>query len=122
MRRLIVLLVLGLFALNASSIVAGVSAQGVVNGRVMRDAKSIQCIAAPCLEPAPGLTITFTRAGTRRVVKTNAEGRYSIKLGPGVYRVSGKGLARQGLDAFRVRAGQHRILNLRVVTPPEQPT
>jgi hypothetical protein len=121
MRRFLLLTALGLLALSASSVAGAVSAPGVVSGRVMREAKTIQCVAAPCLEPVPGLKITFTRLGIQRVVKTNREGRYSITLAPGLYRVTGPGLVRNGLDAVRVRAAQHRVINLRVATVPAQP-
>jgi len=124
MRRLLLVLVPALLALAASSAVAGVSAPGVVTGRVWRDAKTIQCVKAPCLEPAPGVKITFTRAGARRVVTTNREGRYSATLAPGFYRVSGPGLVRQGpvdLNAVRVRSGAHLVVSFRVGKPDDKP-
>ena len=113
-------LVFALLALDASSVAAGVTAPGVVTGRVWREAKTIQCVRAPCLEPAPGVKITFTRAGARRVVTTNRQGRYSITLAPGLYRVTGPGLVRKGLDAVRVRPGTPLVLNLRIGTPDDQ--
>jgi len=121
MRRFLLLAALALLALGASTIAEAVSAPGVVSGRVMRDAKTIQCVTTPCVEPVPGLKITFTRLGIQRVVKTNREGRYSITLPPGLYRVTGPGLVRQGLDAVRVRAAQHRVINLRLAAVPAQP-
>lgn len=93
----------------------------MVTGRVWRDAKTIQCVKAPCLEPATGVKITFTRVGARRFVTTNREGRYSATLAPGLYRVTAPGLARQGLDAVRVRSGTRLVLNLRLGSPAEQP-
>jgi hypothetical protein len=119
-RRLLLVVVSALLASGASTVAAGVSAPGVVTGRVWRDAKTIQCVRAPCLEPAPGVRITFARAGSRRVVTTNREGRYSATLAPGLYRVTGAGLVRRGLDAVRVRSGKHLVLDLRVGTPDDQ--
>ena len=112
--------VLALLALDASSLAAGVSAPGVVTGRVWRDAKTIQCVKAPCLEPAPGVKLTFTRIDARRFVVTNREGRYSATLAPGLYRVTGPGLVRQGLDAVRVRSAQRLLLNLRIASTAKQ--
>ena len=113
-------LVLALLALDASSVAAGATAPGVVTGRVWRDAKTIQCVKAPCLEPAPGVKITFTRAGARRVVTTNREGRYSATLAPGFYRVTAPGLVRRGLEAVRVRSGKPLVLDLRIGGPDDQ--
>ena len=114
MKRLLLVLVLALLASNASAVAGGASSPGVVTGRVMRDAKTIQCVSAPCLEPAPGVRITFARPGARRVVTTDRYGRYHATLAPAVYRVTGPGLVRQGLDAVRVRSGKRVVLNLRI--------
>lgn len=114
MRRLVLALGLALLVPTASSLAAAETAPGVLTGRVMRDAKTIQCVRAPCLEPAPGVKITFTRVGARRSVTTDRYGRYSATLAPAVYRVTGPGLVRQGLDAVRVRSGKRVVLNLRI--------
>ena len=124
MRRALLVGLLALLALDASSFAAGVSAPGVVTGRVWRDAKTIQCVKAPCLEPAPAVRMTFWRPGIRRILTTNREGRYSVSLPPGVYRVTGPGLVRQGLvdlNAIRVRSGARLVVNFRVGKPDDKP-
>jgi hypothetical protein len=73
----------------------------------------------PCDEPAVGLTLTFTRNGTSKSVRTNRRGEYRIALAPGTYSI------RTDADQFgripepsrvRIRANTHNRLDLFVDT------
>ena len=45
-------------------------------------------VGTPCSKPAAGVTLTFTRAGSRaRSVVTKSDGTYRIALAPGQYTV-----------------------------------
>src|SRR4051812_41532377 len=42
----------------------------------------------PCDAPAPGVVLTFSRAGAARRVRTDPKGLYRIALPPGTYSVA----------------------------------
>jgi len=117
MRRALLVITVVTLALGATAMTAATSGQGVVTGRVYRDATKIQCVRAPCLEPAPGVRVTFRRLGVSRGVTTGPDGSFRLALPAGLYRVTAPGLVRTGvvnLDAVRVRAGARVVLALRV--------
>jgi hypothetical protein len=45
-------------------------------------------VGVPCDGPAPGVTLTFSRAGIVRTVRTDTQGAYQIALPPGTYSVT----------------------------------
>ena len=61
-----------------------------LHGVVTRGPTKPVCqVAMPCSAPAPGVLLSFSRAG--RVVarvRTGAGGRYSVRLAPGLYGVN----------------------------------
>ena len=60
----------------------------LVHGTVMRGPTKPVCeMATPCSEPAAGIVLVFDRAGVRTRVRTDAKGRYAIKLRRGTYVV-----------------------------------
>ena len=63
---------------------------------------------APCkTRPAAGLELDFTSDGTVTSTQTNADGRYTIRLKEGTYKVSVKNYTRviSGPPAVAVKAG-----------------
>jgi hypothetical protein len=57
-------------------------------GTVTRGPVTPVCEAdAPCTAPAAEAKLTFTRPGKAVVVKTDAAGKYRVRLAPGVYTV-----------------------------------
>jgi hypothetical protein len=57
-------------------------------GVVMRGPVTPVCrVGVPCDEPAAATTILFVRAHRAARVKTDASGRYRIRLAPGLYAV-----------------------------------
>jgi len=44
-------------------------------------------VGTPCDKPAGSVVLTFTRAGSTRRVRTDAEGRYSLSLAAGTWHV-----------------------------------
>jgi hypothetical protein len=69
-------------------LLAVLGATASVHGVVMRGPVTPVCNADdPCSEPAAALTLAFVRGGVRKTVRTDASGRYAIRLAPGTYRV-----------------------------------
>ena len=77
-----------------------------LRGIVTRGPIGPVCVAEqPCTEPAPDVTLVFASGG--HVVgktTTDGEGRYRIRLAPGLYRVSRTGEARLGRRMEPVQA------------------
>lgn len=75
-------------ALALVPVVTAAPRTGVLTGQIVRDATTIQCARAPCLEPAAGLMLTILRNGL--VVarpRTDVEGRFRLALLPGRYAI-----------------------------------
>jgi hypothetical protein len=106
----------------AMPLAASAGNRATVAGQVMGPARTIQCIRAPCLEPAIGVELAFVRSGTVvRRVRTGPGGRFRVDLAPGWYAIRGATLARAGLvdpRRFRLRAGQSLVVALRVGDRP----
>jgi hypothetical protein len=94
-----------------------------LRGLVTRGPITPVCVAEqPCSEPAPGVTLVFSRNG--RVVGrtvTNGYGRYRVKLPAGLYAVRRPGAADsigRGLepDHARVRAGRFMRVDFSIDT------
>lgn len=61
---------------------------GVLTGQITREATTIQCIRAPCREPAAGLVLTILRDGLLVArPRTDLEGRFRLALLPGRYAI-----------------------------------
>ena len=89
---------------------------GVLAGQVVRDATTIQCVRAPCLEPAAGVVLTILRDGLMVArPKTDAGGRYRLALLPGRYAVRHPRLAADRI--VRVVAGESSVADLRLRPP-----
>jgi hypothetical protein len=65
-------------------------------GSVVRGPTMPVCrVDVPCDEPAANVTLLFSRKGTTTRVRTDARGRYRVRLRPGAYysvRTTGRGL------------------------------
>jgi hypothetical protein len=60
----------------------------LVHGAVLRGPTKPVCeMATPCSEPAAGVVLVFVRGRTTTRVRTDARGRYAVRLRPGAYRV-----------------------------------
>ena len=60
----------------------------LVHGTVMRGPTKPACeMAEPCSEPAASVLLVFNGAGLTRRVRTNANGRYSVRLPRGTFHV-----------------------------------
>jgi hypothetical protein len=60
----------------------------LVHGAVVRGPTKPVCeMATPCTEPAAGIVLVFARGGVTTRVRTDARGRYAVRLRPGTYRV-----------------------------------
>jgi hypothetical protein len=108
-----------LLAVALATSFAGVSAvqatsTGVVAGVVKRGPIMPVCVAEqPCDGPAVGVVVTASRAGVvRGRTTTDAQGRFRLRLAPGVYAV--RPLTRQGLGG-RVQPLLARVAAGRVV-------
>jgi hypothetical protein len=95
---------------------AGAAASGHVSGLhgvVMRGPTKPICMEnEPCEEPARGLVLRFTRAGSAVArVRTSARGTYSVRLRPGTYAVTTVPRRRvgTGLTPRTVRVPRGRI-------------
>lgn len=87
---------------------------GVLTGQVLREATTIQCVRAPCLEPGAGLVLTILRDGllvTRP--RTDAAGRFRLSLLPGRYAIRHPRLAQDRL--VRVEVGGTVRVEIRLV-------
>lgn len=61
---------------------------GSLHGTVLRGPISPVCrIGTPCTAPAKNVTLYFTRDGRTLTAKTDARGRYRLRLTAGVYAV-----------------------------------
>ena len=93
---------------------------GSLHGTVTRGPITPVCkIGTPCDGPAAHVTLFFTHAGKRTSTITNAQGRYRLKLRPGLYSV------RTNQNPFgtmprpatvRVVAGRDRSMNFFIDT------
>jgi len=60
----------------------------LVHGTVLRGPTKPVCeMATPCSEPAAGVVLVFARGGVKTRARTDAKGRYAIKLRRGTYVV-----------------------------------
>lgn len=60
----------------------------LVHGSVVRGPTKPVCeMATPCTEPAAGIVLVFARGGTAVRVRTDAHGRYAVRLRRGTYVV-----------------------------------
>jgi hypothetical protein len=86
---------------------------GVLAGQVVRDATTIQCVRAPCLEPAAGIVLTILRDGLMVArPQTDTSGRFRLSLLPGRYALRHP---RLGTDRIvRVSAGESVVADLRL--------
>jgi hypothetical protein len=98
---------------SAAALLAGTAGAGRttgIDGVLYRGPVTPVCrVGTPCDEPAPGLTLVFTRAGHAFRVRTGTGGRFSIALRPGLYtvRIAPAAVIGSGLSprAVRVPAG-----------------
>ena len=102
---LIVLLLLATAACGAYRLPGGPPGTGTVTGQVTvipcgpvepgQPVQPAQPAFAPCkMKPAAGLEIVFTSNGTSVSTETKADGRYTIQLPAGTYKVSVKNYMR----------------------------
>jgi hypothetical protein len=107
-------------AAAALAAAAGAGATGTsgLRGTVTRGPIAPVCIAGqPCSAPAPGVTLTFTRAGRPAVrVRTGSGGAYRIVLAPGAYSVTASAGRRIDPHAVRVTSGTFRRVDLAIDT------
>lgn len=116
MRPGIVSLVAASLALVTVPTAVGAPRTGVLTGQVTRPATTIQCVAAPCLEPAPNIVLTILRDGL--VVarpRTDPEGRFKLSLLPGRYAIRNPRLAADRV--VRVVVGGTARADLRIGDP-----
>ena len=106
------LLVLAAAACGAYHFPGGPAGTGTVSGQVIvvpcGPVEPAQPGFAPCkMRPAAGLELDFTSDGTVTSAQTNADGRYTIRLTAGTYKVSVKNYPRviSGPPAVTVKAG-----------------
>ena len=60
----------------------------VVHGLVMRGpTKPVCSMTEPCDEPAARVVLAFERAGSTVRVRTDAHGRYTVRLRPGTWTI-----------------------------------
>jgi hypothetical protein len=112
-----------LFAATAILAVAPsiASASGVrsgLHGLVRRGPTSPVCRpGAPCTAPASGVRVGFVRHAVVHYTRTNAIGRYSIRLAPGRYTVLVAG-SRFGSDpsSAAVSRGHMSVFNISIDT------
>jgi hypothetical protein len=80
----VIAIALGPLAADASASLP----QSGLHGVVTRGPITPVCrVGVPCDGPAPNVTLTFTRAGVAKAVRTDQRGAYRIKLGAGIYTV-----------------------------------
>jgi hypothetical protein len=105
----------GLALLIAGAAHAAPSQSGL-RGVVTRGPTAPMCVAeAPCTEPAKNVTLVFSRSDhvAGRVV-TDGQGRYRLRLAPGLYsvrRAASSGLDNR-LDPNRVRVSPRRFIHV----------
>ena len=93
---------------------------GTIHGTVMRGPIAPVCrIGKPCSAPAKHVTLFFRRNGSTRSTRTDARGRYTIRLKTGVYTVKTNqrpfGTIPQP-RTVRVRAGRSTLANFAIFT------
>jgi len=83
------LVLLAAFALALTPSFSGASvARSGLHGSVLRGSTMPVCRAGtPCTAPAAGVHSSFVRGSIAHGVRTNARGRFSIRLAPGTYTV-----------------------------------
>jgi Carboxypeptidase regulatory-like domain len=120
MRRYVPFLLFAAFAISA--VAPSLSTASVVRsglrGLVLRGPTSPMCQpGTPCTAPAADVGISFVRDSVVRHVRTNAAGRYSIRLAPGKYAVR-ISVARAGFSprTATVSRRQTSVLNIRIDT------
>jgi hypothetical protein len=77
----------------------------LVHGVVMRGPTKPVCeMATPCSEPAAHVALLFSSRTSDVVVRTDARGRYAIRLRPGTYtvRTGQKQSIGRGLEPTRI--------------------
>jgi hypothetical protein len=86
----VVAITLAALALASAGAAAPSGLASGLRGVVMRGPIKPVCFEGePCEEPAAGVTLRFTRAGTVVArVKTGPAGDYTVRLRPGVYTVA----------------------------------
>jgi hypothetical protein len=95
---------------------ARITPAGGLHGVVTRGPTAPMCVAeAPCSEPAKNVTLVFSRSDhvAGRVV-TDGQGRYQLRLPPGLYsvrRAASAGLDNR-LDPNRVRVSARRFVHV----------
>lgn len=117
LERVPLLAAFALLAVTPSISGASVLKSGV-QGSVSRGPTQPVCAAEmSCSAPVAGASLTFAHGSVTRHARTDAAGRYSIRLAPGRYvvRVSG---AHFGYSprAVTVRAGRMSVLNIQIDT------
>jgi hypothetical protein len=105
-----------------SALLALVAVVGGLHGVVMRGPTTPVCrIGVPCSEPAAGAVLVFSRNGAVAAhVRVGADGRYTVRLRPGVYAVSLRPAPRVGRGLSpaqaRVPGGVLRHLDFEIDT------
>jgi hypothetical protein len=76
-------------AVVASGSAAGATRSGVLHGTVLLAPATPVCMPrVPCMRPAPGVVLAFSRGGLVRArATTDADGTYRVTLRPGTYGV-----------------------------------
>jgi hypothetical protein len=111
--------VLALLALAGAAGSAGTSG---LRGEVLRSPIRPVCVVGePCSAPAVNAAIVFARLGRRPVTtRTDAHGRYSVVLAPGVWMVRTTAAPRIGTGispkSVRVYAGRFRLVDFDIDT------
>jgi len=115
--RLLLLVAFASLAVAPSLSRASVVRSGL-HGSVRRGPTEPLCRpGTSCTAPAAGVRVSFVRGAVVRQVRTNALGRYSIRLAPGKYLVR-IARARFGAEpgAATVSRGRMSTLNIRIDT------
>jgi len=95
--------------LGVSVLIAVALALTGLHGVVTRGPTMPACkVGTPCSEPAAGAVLLFDRAGRAAVrVRTDARGRYAVRLAPGAYVVR---VAPRPRIGFGIRPAEVRVL------------
>jgi Carboxypeptidase regulatory-like domain len=106
-------------AAAACSATLGVASSGAgLRGLVTKGPTQPVCMAEkPCSAPAAGVKLFFSRKTDTKSVVTDAHGRYSIRLRPGLYQVEIKG-AKFGVRprSVSVPVGAFKTVNFTIDT------
>ncbi len=100
----------------AAGTAAGATRSAVLRGTVLAAPEAPICMPrVPCMHPAAGVVLAFTRGGVIRArVTTGADGTYRVSLVPARYGVRvlrPTGVQRINPASVRVEAGQVRRLS-----------